>query len=181
MMELWTIGHGTRPLEELVAMLRAHEIRCLVDVRTIPRSRRNPHFNREALDRALPEVAIAYAHAPALGGLRRPKADSSNTGWRNEGFRGYADYMQTPEFVGALEALLRRAGRERVAVMCAESVPWRCHRSLIADAATVQGVVVHHILARRRAEPHALTAWARVEGTRLSYPGPERRATASEG
>jgi uncharacterized protein (DUF488 family) len=177
--ELWTIGHGTRALDDLIALLRAHDIRRLVDVRTIPRSRRNPQFDRDMLARALPAAHIVYAHAPALGGLRRPRRDSTNTGWRNAGFRGYADYMETSEFATALEALLVQAAGDRVAVMCAESVPWRCHRSLIADAATLRGAVVRHIIGRDRALVHAVTPWARVEGTRLTYPKRAGGATAT--
>ncbi len=176
---LWTIGHGTRALEELIGLLQAHGIRCLVDVRTVPRSRRNPQFNRETLPGALTGAGIAYVHAPDLGGLRRPRADSPNTAWRNASFRGYADHMSSAEFGRALEGLIHRARAMPTAVMCAESVPWRCHRSLIADALTARGVGVSHILSARRADPHVLTPWARVEGGQVTYPGtprPHRRA-----
>ena len=151
-------------------MLLAHRIAKLVDVRTIPRSRRHPQFNRETLARSLAEASIEYQHAPALGGWRRPRGDSINTGWRNASFRGYADHMQTPEFERALEALIAGAPRQRTAIMCAEAVPWRCHRSLIADALLAGGIRVAHIMTGERAEPHALTRFARVEGTRVTYP-----------
>src|SRR5207245_2341585 len=127
------IGHSTRPLDEFLGRLRAHGVTHVVDTRTVPRSRRNPQYNREALPEALRPAEIGYAHVPGLGGLRRPRRDSVNTAWRNAGFRGYADYMQTPEFAESLETLIALATREHVAVMCAEAVPWRCHRSLIAD------------------------------------------------
>jgi uncharacterized protein (DUF488 family) len=168
---VWTVGHSTRALDELIRLLQAHAIGRLVDVRTIPRSRRNPHFNGETLPGALEATGIAYTHAPGLGGLRCPRPDSINTAWRNAGFRGYADYMQTPAFAEHLGALIALAERERVAIMCAEAVPWRCHRSLIADALVARGVGVQHILQPSRAEPHALRGWARVEGTRVWYPG----------
>jgi uncharacterized protein (DUF488 family) len=167
---LYTIGHSTRTNEAFLELLLAHRIAKLVDVRTIPRSRRHPHFNRETLARSLAEASIEYRHAPALGGLRRPRRDSINTGWRNASFRGYADHMQTPEFEQALEALMAGAPRERTAIMCAEAVPWRCHRSLIADALLAGGIRVAHIMTGERVEPHALTRFARVDGTRVTYP-----------
>jgi uncharacterized protein (DUF488 family) len=167
----WTIGHSTRSLAELVDLLRANGVQHLADVRTVPRSRRHPHFNREALPEPLWAAEIAYTHHPALGGLRRPVAGArDNAGWRNPSFRGFADYMQTPAFREAIEALVALAAGERVAVMCAEAVPWRCHRSLIADALVVRGVEVLHILSPRSVQAHALTAWAVVDGTRIAYP-----------
>ena len=144
----------------------------LVDVRTIPASRRMPHFSKQTLERALPEHDIAYRHMPELGGLRKPKPDSINTGWRNVSFRGYADYMQTEEFWSALERLLLLPTRG-LAVMCAEAVPWRCHRSLIADALTVQGVEVRHITGPSEPALHKLTPFARVEDGRITYPTPD--------
>jgi uncharacterized protein (DUF488 family) len=168
---VWTIGHSTRSLEDLVALLRAHGIERLVDVRRFPRSRRHPHFNTEALARDLPAAGVAYRHAPGLGGFRRARPDSRNTGWRNASFRGYADYMETEDFGRHLAALLEEARAGRTAIMCAEAVPWRCHRSLISDALVARGVEVRHILGPAPAEPHALTAGARVEGTRVVYPG----------
>jgi uncharacterized protein (DUF488 family) len=172
-MRLYTIGHSTRTLDELVEALKKFGVRTLVDIRTIPRSRRVPQFNRDALRRSLPRHGIRYQHLPALGGLRRPRAHSQNTAWRNLSFRGFADYMETPEFfqaVGAVRRLAREAGP--VAVMCAEAVPWRCHRSLVADALAARGDRVYHIMGPGRANPHELTPWARVEGTRVTYPGP---------
>lgn len=165
-----TIGHSTRPLEEFIALLRAHGVTLLADVRTVPRSRRNPQFNRETLPTALAAAGIGYQHMAGLGGLRRPRPDSMNLAWVNEGFRGFADYMGTPQFAAALGELLGLARREQVAIMCAEAVPWRCHRSLIADALVARGVTVEHILGLTRRQPHTLTRFARVEGGRVSYP-----------
>lgn len=168
---LWTIGHGTRTADALIELLRTHGIRRLVDVRTIPRSRHNPQFNREALPETLRAADIDYAHLPSLGGLRRPRSDSVNTGWTNAGFRGYADYMETESFGHALEELLDLARGEATAIMCAESVPWRCHRSLIADALVARAIDVRHILSATHADTHVLTPWARVDGVRVTYPG----------
>ena len=167
-----TIGHSTRPLAAFIELLRAHGVKKVADVRTVPRSRHNPQFNRETLPGDLAQAGIAYVHLPGLGGLRRPGRDSVNTGWHNPGFRGFADYMQTPEFEENLGLVLEMAGHERVVLMCAEAVPWRCHRSLIADALTVRGVQVEHILGPGRTQAHRLTPFARVEGQRLTYPAP---------
>jgi uncharacterized protein (DUF488 family) len=167
---LLTVGHSTRPLNELVALLREQGVQRLVDVRTVPRSRRNSQFDRDTLAAALPAAGIDYTPMPALGGLRRPRPDSPNGAWQNASFRGYADYMQTPEFATALAELLALAGRERIAIMCAEAVPWRCHRSLIADALTARGVPVAHIVGHGAARPHRVTPWARIEGERVTYP-----------
>jgi len=156
-----------------VALLGEHGIGQLVDVRTIPRSRHNPQFNRETLTDALAGAGVVYAYMPGLGGLRRPRADSTNTGWRNAGFRGYADYMETTEFEQNLAALIELAGRHATAIMCAEAVPWRCHRSLIADALTARDVHVTHVLGPGAAREHVLTPWARADGARLSYAAPE--------
>jgi uncharacterized protein (DUF488 family) len=165
-----TIGHSNRSLEEFLGMLQAHRIELLVDVRTVPRSRHNPQFNRETLPVSLAGAGIKYRHMPGLGGLRHPRKDSFNTGWRNDSFRGYADYMQTSEFAENIRELLALEDGHRVAVMCAESVPWRCHRSMIADALTARGVVVRHIMSATKANPHKLTSFARVEGERVTYP-----------
>lgn len=165
-----TIGHSTRTLPVFLEMLRSHGVKRLVDVRTVPRSRHNPQFNRETLPEALSAAGIRYTHMPGLGGLRHPRADSANTAWRNDSFRGFADYMQTPEFATNIEALIERARKERVAILCAEAVPWRCHRSLIADALVARGVAVEHILSATRTQPHLLTPWARVEGESVTYP-----------
>lgn len=169
-MRVWTLGHSTRPLPELIALLAAHGIQRLADVRTIPRSRKNPQFNADALPAALAASGIEYRHLPGLGGLRHPRKDSKNDGWRNAGFRGYADYMQTDAFARALDELIQLARDKPTAIMCAESLPWRCHRSLIADALTVRGVAVYHILSAHQTDAHKLTPFARVEGTRITYP-----------
>ena len=154
-------------------MLQAHGVDLLVDVRTIPRSRHNPQYNSDALSGPLLAAGIGYVHMPGLGGLRHPRKDSANTGWRNLSFRGYADYMQTAEFGRNLDDLLRAAEGKRAAIMCAESVPWSCHRSLIADALTARGVPVSHIMSASRADPHRLTSFARIEGAAVTYPPPE--------
>jgi uncharacterized protein (DUF488 family) len=167
---MMTIGHSNRPMEELLEMLKAHAVDFLVDVRTMPRSKHNPQFNKEAIPKPLALAGIEYIHMPGLGGLRHARQDSVNTGWRNLSFRGYADYMQTAEFERKLEELLRLSEGRRAAVMCAESVPWRCHRSLIADALTVRGVAVRHIMSATRADPHRLTSFARVVSARVTYP-----------
>jgi uncharacterized protein (DUF488 family) len=145
-------------------------VQRVVDVRTVPRSRHNPQFNREMLSATLHNRKIRYTHLSALGGLRHAGKDSRNTGWRNASFRGFADYMQTPEFEEGLQKLTSLARAEQVAVMCAEAVPWRCHRSLIADALTVRGIPVRHIMSQTRAEPHTLTPFAHVQGKRVTYP-----------
>ena len=166
-----TVGHSTRPVEALIEMLKANGIERLIDVRTIPKSRYNPQYNREALERSLGEAGIGYEHRKALGGLRHPRKDSPNTGWRNESFRGYADYMQTPEFESALNELVEAAAREPIVILCAEAVPWRCHRSLISDALTARGYRVEHILSATKSEPHRMTSFAKVDGTSVTYPG----------
>ncbi len=168
---VYTIGHSTRPLEELITLLHDHGVATLADVRTMPRSRRNPQFNIEELASALPSAGIAYAHLPRLGGLRRGLgADSPNIGWRNASFRAYADYIQTADFVRGLDELHALTAAGPVALMCAEAVPWRCHRSLIADALLVRGTVPHDIQSRTRALPHKLTPFAEVDGERITYP-----------
>ncbi|MBI3666705.1 MAG: DUF488 domain-containing protein [Acidobacteria bacterium] len=168
---LLTIGHSTLPLEAFLRILQAHGVERLADVRTIPRPRHNPQFNRETLPAALETAGIRYTHLSGLGGLRHARRDSVNTGWRNTSFRGYADYMQTPEFEENLQTLMNLAEKERVAIMCAEAVPFRCHRSLIADALSVRGVRVEHVRSLEKRDPHAITPFARVEGTRITYPG----------
>jgi 3-methyladenine DNA glycosylase/8-oxoguanine DNA glycosylase len=167
---VYTIGHSTRTLDELVDLLRAFNVSALADVRTIPRSRHNPQFNTDVLARALRARRIRYVHISRLGGLRHARKDSPNVGWRNASFRGYADYMATGDFDAGLAELRAFAGDGNVAVMCAEAVPWRCHRSLIADALTARGTHVEHITGRGRASPHKVTAFARIEGTRVTYP-----------
>jgi uncharacterized protein (DUF488 family) len=167
---VFTIGHSTRSLDELVTMLRAHDVRRLVDVRTVPRSRHNPQFNRDTLGTALRNRRLNYRHMKALGGLRRPRPDSLNAGWRNASFRGYADYMSTNEFNEALDRLVELAEEKPTAIMCAEAVPWRCHRSMIADALIARGYEVRDIMSATNAKPRTLNPMAKVEGERITYP-----------
>ena len=167
-----TVGHSTRPIEVFIELLKSFEITHLVDVRTIPRSRRNPQFNKESLPEPLGAVSIAYTHIPGLGGLRKPLPDSVNTAWRNKSFRGYADYMGTPAFDENLQRLIELIDTEAaVAIMCAEALPWRCHRSLIADALLVRGFQVTDIFDAGKSQPHSLTTFAKVDGERVTYPG----------
>ncbi len=168
---IFTIGHSTHSLEEFVDMLKAHDIAQLVDVRTIPKSRRVPQFNAESLSAALPKLGIAYFHLKTLGGLRHAKKDSVNTGWRNASFRGYADYMATHEFQQGIERLLKLARAKRTVIMCAEAVPWRCHRSLIGDALLVRGAHVEDVLSATSSREHELTPFAKVHGLEITYPG----------
>jgi len=158
------------PIERFIAVLETYGIERLADIRTIPRSRHNPQFNDTTLANSLTAQHLEYVHIKALGGLRRARKDSPNTGWRNGGFRGYADYMQTEEFQDALEALIHMSRRKRVAIMCAEAVPWRCHRSLVADALCVRGVPAVEILSDSSYRMHTLTPFAQVEGVRITYP-----------
>jgi uncharacterized protein (DUF488 family) len=167
---VFTLGHSTRSAEEFVALLKAHRIELLVDVRTVPRSRHNPQFNRDTLPETLRRAGIEYLHLAELGGLRKAREDSANTGWRNLSFRGFADYMQTPEFENGLARLMDLAKTRRAAVMCAEAVPWRCHRSLIGDALVARGAEVFELSGVTRAQPHRMTPFAQVDGTRVSYP-----------
>jgi len=169
---IFTIGHSTRSLDELVGLLREHDISLLADVRTAPGSRRMPHFTKAALAVDLPTRGVEYAHLPELGGLRRTMPDSPNAGWRNENFRGYADHMADADFAAGLERLLEWGRDRSVTVMCAEAVPWRCHRSLIADALLVRGVDVKHVIGPGRTQPATLTPFAHVDGGRITYPGP---------
>ena len=167
---VFTVGHSTLPIERFIAVLAAFRIERLADVRTVPRSRRNPQFNADALAASLPAAGIEYVPLGELGGLRKPRADSPNAGWRNESFRGYADYMQTEPFGAGLERLIELSRERRTAIMCAEAVPWRCHRSLVADALAVRGIPVIEILGETSYRDHALTPFARVAGTRVTYP-----------
>ncbi|MGC2323573.1 MAG: DUF488 domain-containing protein [Terriglobales bacterium] len=166
-----TIGHSTRPLEDFIHLLDAHGVKRLVDVRTLPRSGHNPQFNQDSLSAELKRQDIAYTHLPGLGGLRHARKDSTNLGWRNAGFRGFADYMQTPDFEKNLKQLITMAKKDRLAIMCAEAVPWRCHRSLIADALLVRGLRVEEISSLTRTQPHKLNPFAHVFGTEVTYPG----------
>ena len=165
-----TVGHSTRPLADFIALLAAHAVTQLIDVRTVPRSRHNPQFNSETLPTALELNGIHYAHVAGLGGFRRALPDSPNAGWRNASFRGYADYMQTAEFAQNLASLMKLAEHEQVALMCAEAVPWRCHRSLIADALLVHGLRVEEIISPTQCQNHALTSFATVNGMAIAYP-----------
>lgn len=167
---IFTIGHSTRSAAEFLALLKAHGVTGVADVRTIPRSRRHPHFASGALSAFLADHGIAYLHLPGLGGLRKPRRDSPNGGWKNEGFRGYADHMQTPAFAQDLDALLAFGEDRRVAVMCAEAKWWQCHRQLIADAMSARGIDVRHIVSRAAPAPHEITSFARVTGSAVSYP-----------
>jgi uncharacterized protein (DUF488 family) len=167
---IMSVGHSTRSIQEFLALLKSHGVKRLVDVRTVPRSRRNPQFNRETLPATLEAAGIGYSHLPELGGLRHPRPDSQNTAWRNASFRGYADYMQTNDFAAGLRRLLDLAHQGQVAIMCAEAVPWRCHRSLIADALLVHHVGVEHIMNATHRRSHEITPWARVEGELVTYP-----------
>ena len=173
-MIVYTIGHSTRSLDEFLALLEREGIRRLHDVRAFPGSRRYPHFNRESLERALPERGIRYVHTPALGGRRRPRPDAVPTAWRNEGFAAYAEYMRTDEFRSALDELVSAAATERLTIMCSEAVPWRCHRSLIADALTARGVEVRHIL-DAATSVHQVTKFAVIRGNEVTYPAPAQQ------
>jgi hypothetical protein len=176
-----TVGHSTRNLKEFVALLLAHGVNQLVDVRTIPRSRHNPQFNRSRLPEPLRKAGIRYMHMDGLGGLRHARHDSINTAWRNASFRGFADYMQTPEFEKALDQLIQVAQKRRTVIMCGEAVPWRCHRSLIGDALLVRGLCVEEIASPTRTRPHTLIPWARVRRNRLSYPASSERTKPIDG
>ncbi|MBI4400727.1 MAG: DUF488 domain-containing protein [Nitrospirae bacterium] len=169
---IWTIGHSTRAIEEFLKLLLVHGIRLLVDVRAIPYSRRNPQFNADVLAKSLVEAGLKYRHLAALGGRRKSRPDSPNVGWRSAGFRGYADYMQTEPFRQGLEELMMCAKTTPTAIMCAEAVPWRCHRQLIADALVSRGWTVRHILAANKAEAHSLTPFAKLDHGTLIYPAP---------
>jgi uncharacterized protein (DUF488 family) len=167
---VFTVGHSTRSLAEFIALLAAHSVSRVIDVRTVPRSRHNPQFNRDTLPAALEIAGIDYVHLAGLGGFRHTHPGSLNMGWRNASFRGFADYMQTPEFAENLAALIEQATREQLALMCAEAVPWRCHRSLIADALVVHGIRAEEIINATRLHEHTLTPFARVEDTTITYP-----------
>jgi uncharacterized protein (DUF488 family) len=167
-----TIGHSNRTWKAFLDLLRAHRV---IDVRSIPRSRHNPQFNRVTLSKKLRAARIGYVHLRKLGGLRHARSDSPNMGWRNASFRGFADYMQTSNFEAGLHRLMKLAGQKRSAIMCAEAVPWRCHRSLIADALTVRGIQVDDIMSMKRSQVHSLIPFARVQGHRITYPIRNRR------
>ncbi len=169
-MSIWTIGHSTHQIEEFIEILLEFKIELLADVRTIPRSRHNPQFNKDVLPGSLAAFKIGYEHIEDLGGLRHTTKDSVNLGWRNTSFRGYADYMQTAEFAAAIDDLLDDLKKKRIAIMCAEAVPWRCHRSLIGDALVIRGVNVQDIFSSDDAKPHSLTKFAKIDGLKITYP-----------
>ncbi len=168
---MWTVGHSTHSLDEFIALVRAHGVIHIADVRKLPRSQRHPQFNVETLPTGLGAAGVGYTHFAGLGGLRRERPDSINRAWKNPSFRAYADYMQSDMFAAELDRLVALGHREHVAIMCAEAVWWRCHRSLIADALVARGEPVLHILTPARAEPHVLRDFARVENGRVTYPG----------
>ena len=165
-----TIGHSNRGIEDFIALLRQNGIACLLDIRTVPKSRHNPQFGQDQLAASLAEAGIEYRYLRGLGGLRHPLADSPNGAWRNLSFRGYADYMQTEEFAANVDAVAELGRNTACVLMCAEAVPWRCHRSLVADALLVRGVAVDEIIDARQRRPHRMTPFARVEGLRITYP-----------
>jgi len=167
---IFTIGHSTHPIEDFIELLESNGVTQLIDIRTIPKSRRNPQFNSDALAASLRAAKIAYVHMKDLGGLRHPRKDSINTGWRNDSFRGYADYMQTDEFAAALNRAIALAEKRPTALMCAEAVPWRCHRSLVSDALLARHIRVLEIIGKAAPKVHELTSFARVRGTRVTYP-----------
>jgi uncharacterized protein (DUF488 family) len=165
-----TIGHSTLPLEEFIHLLQVNDVSHVLDVRTVPRSRHNPQFNHDALPASLQAAGIGYTHLAGLGGLRHTRPDSINGGWRNLSFRGYADYMQTAEFAESLQQMIDLTRQQRCALMCAEAVPWRCHRSLIADALLLRGIAVEDIIGSQPRKPHRLTPFAQVDGLSIHYP-----------
>ena len=167
---VFTVGHSTLPIERFIALLKTYSVELLADNRTVPRSRHNPQFNDTAMADSLTAAQLEYVPMLALGGLRHTRQDSTNTGWRNKSFRGYADYMQTEEFQDALEVLTKMSRQKRVAIMCAEAVPWRCHRSLVADALNVRDVQAVEILSETSYRMHKITPFAHVEGLHITYP-----------
>lgn len=181
MTTIYTIGHSTRPIEEFINLLQAQQITQLVDIRTIPRSRHNPQYEQETLRQSLAGAGIEYLHMKQLGGLRSSRRDSVNMGWHNESFRNYADYMQTPEFAQGIDGLLEVSKAGSTAIMCAEAVPWRCHRSLVGDALLVRGVSVLDIIGPSAPKEHKLTSFAVVDGLKISYPAPGGEAGSATG
>ena len=177
---LYTIGHSTLPIEKFVQILRSFEIGSVVDVRTIPRSRHNPQFNQAELEQVLQDQGIGYAHLKDLGGLRHTSNTSINTAWKNASFRGFADYMQTAEFQTGLEELIELSSKKRTVIMCAEALPWRCHRSLIGDALLVRDISVEDILGEKISKPHKMTPWAKIGGKAITYPEISQTARDAE-
>lgn len=176
-----TIGHSNRSIEEFVELLKRNHIACVLDIRTVPKSRHNPQFGQDQLPGSLAAAGIEYRYLAGLGGLRRPRPDSPNAGWRNTSFRGYADYMQTEEFARNLDSVIELAQDRRCALMCAEAVPWRCHRSLVADALLVRGIPVEEIIGPQTPRPHKLTPFAHVDGLHITYPSDTQRQEEAQG
>lgn len=168
--KIFTIGHSTHPIGEFLGLLAVHGVETVADIRTIAKSRHNPQFGQQELDNSLAAAGLHYVRLEALGGLRHTSAGTLNGAWRNASFRGYADHMQTREFTQGIDELLRLATRQTVAIMCAEAVPWRCHRSLVGDALVVRGIEVLDIFNDKAAKPHTLTSFAHVDGTAITYP-----------
>lgn len=173
-MIVFTVGHSTRDIKEFIELIESHKIKQLIDIRTIPKSRHNPQFANENLKSSLYQAGIEYVYLPELGGLRRKTDNSENTGWRNKSFRNYADYMQTDEFLEGISRLIQLAKKSRSAIMCAEAVPWRCHRSLVGDALLVRNISVTDIISKTNTKEHALTPFAAVDGTKITYPAESR-------
>lgn len=169
---IWTVGHSTRTIEAFIDLLESYEIARVVDIRTVPRSRHNPQYNQDVFPSSLKGAGIQYEYLPKLGGLRHSTGNSINTGWRNSSFRNFADYMSTDSFQEGLEQLIELSKDMNTTIMCAEAVPWRCHRSLVSDALVVRKVIVEHIISTKSAYKHVLTPWAQVEGLEISYPAP---------
>lgn len=174
MPQLYTIGHSTRSIDEFIELLQTYDITQLVDIRSVPGSRRNPQYGQAALQQALEASGIRYAYLKALGGWRRGPSGPENAGWRNASFRSYADYMQTADFTAGVHELLTLAGTTPTAIMCAEAVPWRCHRSLVADALVVRDIETHDIMSKTNAPTHHLTSFAQVDGATITYPAYEK-------
>jgi len=177
---IYTIGHSVRTEKDFLTMLQQHSIDLLIDIRTIPHSRRNPQFNSENLEKSLRNAGIAYLHLPELGGLRKPSPRSKNIGWKNPGFRGYADYMSSNEFEGGIERVMELGSRKNICLMCAEAYYGKCHRMLLSDALVIRNVEVLHILDERQLRPHVLTSFARVEGKKITYPAQQLSLDPSE-
>ena len=176
-----TIGHSNRSIEEFVELLKRNHIACVLDIRTVPKSRHNPQFGQDQLPGSLAAAGIEYRYLAGLGGLRRPRPDSPNAGWRNTSFRGYADYMQTEEFARNVDSVIELAQDRRCALMCAEAVPWRCHRSLVAVALLVRGIPVEEIIGPQTPRPHELTPFAHVDGLHITYPSDSQRQEEAQG
>jgi uncharacterized protein (DUF488 family) len=176
---VYTIGHSNRPIDEFLDLLREHGIERVLDIRTVPKSRHNPQFGQDQLPASLAQAGIGYEYIRELGGLRKARKDTPNGAWRNASFRGYADHMQSAEFNEHVDIVARMAQSTRCALMCAEAVPWRCHRSMVADALAARGVPAEHIINKGKTKPHTLTPFAHVEGTRITYP-PEAEDAAPD-